>query len=126
MNRNEVDAALDVETNLEGFVENAIARIESAPTADHALVALSNLNLTIAFAASRRPAIVKKLGRFTGRLKAATAIVAARTAAASFSLTVGFPWGISVGLTWDTPKYQVATVQTPSDQEAPSVSAHNN
>lgn len=122
MDKEELGAALIVEKNLEHLVETSMAEIDAAATGDEALNALSNLNLTLAFAASRRPAILVKLGKFAGRLKAATEAVATRTGADSFSLSVGLPSGINVELTWNTLKHQVVTdslVSSLEDERTP-------
>ncbi len=101
------DAMLDsVARDFEELLRVEYTLVEEFAAAGRPDDATSQLLQTNAFAsavAQRRPSLVTKLGPVAADLKAAVDALAKALGAAHFSITLGFPGGISVSLTFDLP-----------------------
>lgn len=72
---------------------------ESDPEA--AFDTLASLTNFISAAASKVPGIMKKFQKSINKYQAHAKIIGQKLGAKSLTIQVGFPWGISLALTWD-------------------------
>jgi|GEM_PF-1732090 len=75
---------------------------ETESSADQAFVDMLQLVAFINTVSSKKPDILGKLAEIVAKLKRALERIAEEKIADSYSISAGFPFGISVGLSWDT------------------------
>lgn len=98
----ELTMAVVVSRNFDTLMETELGQIEGLAR-DDPHVALAHLAALISFvnaAAARQPGIIRRLEKWVQRLRAAVDALGRRLKASSFSVTVGWPAGISVGLSF--------------------------
>lgn len=75
---------------------------EAESSADKAFADLLQLVAFINTVSCKKPDILGKLAEIVAELKRALKRIAEKKIANSYSISAGFPLGVSVGLTWDT------------------------
>lgn len=68
---------------------------------EQALVSFTLLNAFLSAAASQKPSLVKQLSSVVQTFKATAEKPGKKLEADPVSITVGFPWGVSIDLSWD-------------------------
>ena len=94
----------EIEVQLDWIIENGLAIIDtllSAGNPEEALAAFTLLNAFLSAAAAQKPSLVKKFSAQVQNLKASAEKLGKKLKADSVSIMVGFPWGVSIDLSWD-------------------------
>jgi hypothetical protein len=94
----------EIEVQLEWIIENGLAVVEKLLTEEkpeEALASFTLLNAFLSAAASQKPSLVKKLSTQAQNLKIAAEKLGKKLKADSVSIEVGFPWGVSIDLSWN-------------------------
>jgi len=68
---------------------------------EQALASFTLLNAFLSAAAAHKPSLVKKLSSQVNKFKTSAQAVGKKLKADSVSIAVGFPWGVSIDLSWD-------------------------
>ncbi len=93
-----------IEVQLDWIIENGLAIIDKLLSEDkpeEALASFTLLNAFLSAAATQKPSLVKKLSAQAQKFKASAESLGKKLKADSVSITVGFPWGVSIDLSWD-------------------------
>lgn len=94
----------EIEVQLDWIIENGLAIINkyiSDNEPEEALAAFTLLNAFLSAAAAQKPSLVKKLSSAVQTFKATAEKLGRKLKADSVSIAVGFPWGISIDLSWN-------------------------
>jgi len=94
----------EIEVQLDWIIENGLAIVDKLLTEDkpeEALASFTLLNAFLSAAAAQKPSLVKKLSAQVQNLKASAEKLGKKLKADSVSVEVGFPWGVSIDLSWD-------------------------
>ncbi len=94
----------EIEVQLDWIIENGLAIVDKLLSEDkpeEALASFTLLNAFLSAAAAQKPSLVKKLSAQVQNLKASAEKVGKKLKADSVSIAVGFPWGVSIDLSWD-------------------------
>ena len=94
----------EIEVQLDWIVDNGLAIVDNFLKEDNhkqALAAFTLLNAFLSAAASQKPSLVKKLSSAVQTFKATAEKLGMKLKADSVSVEVGFPWGVSIDLSWD-------------------------
>ncbi len=96
--------AQELAGNIDTVMDQGLASIETltAEDANAAFVDLSRLIGFINHGVSLLPSIAKRLKKWVDRLRDVVKAIAGELKAISFSISVGFPGGVSVGLAFST------------------------
>ncbi len=95
---------VEIEDQLDWIIENGLTIVDklfSEDKPDEALASFTLLNAFLSAAASKKPSLVKKLSAQVQNLKASAEKAGKKLKADSVSIEVGFPWGVSIDLSWD-------------------------
>lgn len=101
------DLATNVAASAEQIINEIDAELDSADTEEEAFAALgvlqrglALLNAAVATDSNATATILSKLSKWIQRLKQGLEKIKAKTSAKGFSITFGFPWGVSVSMDW--------------------------
>jgi hypothetical protein len=94
----------EIEVQLDWIIENGLAIIdkvleEKGP--EQALADFTLLNAFLSAAASQKSSLVGKLSSQVSKFKSTAESVGKKLKADSVSIAVGFPWGVSIDLSWN-------------------------
>ena len=95
---------VEIEVQLDWIIENGLAIVDKLLSEDkpeEALASFALLNAFLSAAAAQKPSLVKKLSAQVQIFKASAESLGKKLKADSVSITVGFPWGVSIDLSWD-------------------------
>ncbi len=93
-----------IEHNFEPIIEGSLAEVENYISRGETEIALTQfiaLNSFVAAAATQNPPLIQKLSTQVGKLLSSARALGKSMKADSVSIAVGFPWGVSVDLSWD-------------------------
>jgi len=94
----------EIEVQLDWIIENGLAIFDRLLTEDkpeEALASFTLLNAFLSAAAAQKPSLLKKLSAQVHNLKSSAEKLGKKLKANSVSIEVGFPWGVSIDLSWD-------------------------
>ena len=94
---------VEIEVQLDWIIENCLVIVDqllAEGQPDQALASFTLLNAFLAAAASKKPSLVKKLSSQVIKFKTYAQALGKKLVADSVSVAVGFPWGVSIDLSW--------------------------
>jgi hypothetical protein len=94
----------EIEVQLDWTIENGLAIVDkllAEEKPDQALASFTLLNAFLSAAASKKPSLVKTLSSQVIKFKTSAQALGKKLMANSVSVEVGFPWGVSIDLSWD-------------------------
>ncbi len=94
----------EIDVQLDWIIENGLAIVEkllSEEKPEEALAAFTLLNAFLSAAAAKKPSLVKRLSSQVQQFKTTAQTLGKKLKADSVSITVGFPWGVSIDLSWN-------------------------
>jgi len=97
-----VVSSQDIE-DIDKIVESEIERINNLideEKEDDAFASLLQLTSTINLSISQKPSLVRGLEKWINKIRSALKRLAKKVGANSFSITAGFPWGVSVSVSF--------------------------
>ncbi|MGA2256391.1 MAG: hypothetical protein ABSG53_17210 [Thermoguttaceae bacterium] len=97
------ELAEEVFHDLDSIMEEILGRVEVLAQKRSSYEAVGFLAQSISMvsaAATKQPRIVGRLARWIGKLKVSVNSLGKQTGANSISISFGFPWGVSIGLSW--------------------------
>ncbi len=94
----------ELEVQLDWIIENGLAIVDkllAEEKPDQALASFTLLNAFLSAAASKKPPLVKILSSRVIKFKTSAQTLGKKLMANSVSVEVGFPWDVSIDLSWD-------------------------
>lgn len=92
-----------IEREYDEWMEEELAKVDALVNSDpeEAYLRLATNMSFLAAASQQKPSLISKLTGWLNQLKASLAKAAKGIGAASYSITVGFPFGVSVGVSFN-------------------------
>ena len=100
-----IDIAREINKNIEQIMENELEEIQkliAQNEPESAFVALLSLISLINAGATKFPSIIRKLEKWIKKMMSVAKSLAEKLGANGFSISAGFPVGVSVGLSFPT------------------------
>jgi len=91
----------EIEVQLDWIIENGLAMFISDEEPEAALAAFTLLDGFLSAAAAQRPSLVKTLSLHVQEFKTSARALGKELKVDSVSVAVGFPWGVSINLSWN-------------------------
>jgi len=98
-----IDMAQVINEDIDQFMEEELGRIErliEEDKPDSAFVAMLQLTSFLNAGAAKSPSIIRRLEKWINKIKSVLNSLAKKIGANGFSISAGFPIGISVGLSF--------------------------